>query len=76
MPRKEDLALKNASPYSAVITRERFLFYETRTTARLLTEGNSQEGVIQKIVDENLFQYPIKKSVRRVVSEHCWDLYR
>ena len=68
MPRKEDLALKNASPYSAVITREQFLFYETRTTARLLTEGNDKDEVIQKIVDENLFQYPTEKSVRRMAT--------
>ena len=68
MPPKEYLATKNASPYSAVITREQFLFYETRTAARLLTEGNSKEEVIQKIVDENLFQYPTEKSVRRMAT--------
>ena len=68
MPKKEDLAIKNASPYSAVITREQFLFYETRTTARLLTEGNSKDEVVQKIVDENLFQYPTEKSVRRMAT--------
>ena len=68
MPKKEDLAIKNASPYSAVITREQFLFYETRTTARLLAEGNSKDEVVQKIVDENLFQYPTEKSVRRMAT--------
>lgn len=31
--------LKVASPYSGVLTREQFLFYETRTTAKLLDEG-------------------------------------
>ena len=32
-------ALKEASPYTGVITREQFLFYEMRTTARLVEEG-------------------------------------
>ncbi len=68
MPNTEDFALKNASPYSAAITREQFLFYETRTTAQLLIEGNSKDEVIQKIVDENLFQYPTERSVRKIAS--------
>ena len=35
MPQKADRALKNASPYNAAITREQFLFYEMRITAKL-----------------------------------------
>jgi hypothetical protein len=56
------------SPYkgSASITREQFLFYEIRTTARLMQEGLSEEQVIEQIVQENLFQYPTEKSVRRM----------
>lgn len=68
MPNTEDFTLKNTSPYSAAITREQFLFYETRTTARLLTEGSSKTEVIQKIVDENLFQYPTERSVRKMAA--------
>ena len=49
---------KNSSPYNAAITREQFLFFETRTTARLLNEGFSKDEAVQKIIDENLFQYP------------------
>lgn len=67
MPDKIDKALKAASPYSAVITREQFLFYEMRTTARLVQEGLDREEIISKIVEENLFQYPTEKSVRRMV---------
>ena len=59
-------ALKAKSPYSAVITREQFLFFETRTTAKLLCEGFSREEIINKIVVDNLFQYPTEKSVRRM----------
>lgn len=56
--------LRKASPYSAVITREQFLFYETRTTAKLLAEGLTREEATERIVEENLFQYPTEKSVR------------
>ena len=66
MPGKDKVALKAASPYSAVVTREQFLFYETRTTARLISKGLSDEEVVERIVSENLFQYPTKKSVRKM----------
>ena len=59
--------LRENSPYSAVLTREQFLFYETRTTAKLLCEGLSKDETIERIVKENLFQYPTEKSVRRMV---------
>ena len=58
--------LRNQSSYSAALTREQFLFYETRTTARLLCEGLSREEVVDRIVHENLFQYPTEKSVRKM----------
>lgn len=56
------------SPYkgSAQITREQFLFYEMRTTARLMCEGIDDNEVIERIVDENLFQYPTEKSIRQM----------
>ena len=57
---------KSNSPYNAAITREQFLFFETRTTAKLLIEGLSKEETIKKIVDENLFQYPTEKSLRKM----------
>lgn len=60
--------LKNNSPYNAAITREQFLFFETRTTARLLTEGWSRKEIVQKIVDENLFQYPTEKSLIKMAN--------
>jgi len=60
------LALAEQSPYKAYITREPFLFHEMRITARLLSEGNTDEEVLAKITDENLFQYPTEKSVKRM----------
>lgn len=61
---KDNSALRKASPYSGVLTREQFLFYETRTTARLMSEGLSREEVMERIIRENLFQYPTEKSLK------------
>ena len=63
---RDNTALREASPYSGVLTREQFLFYETRTVARLVCEGLDRGAVVEKIVDENLFQYPTEKSIRKM----------
>ena len=54
------------TPYNASLTREPFLFYEMRTTARLMAEGYSGADAVAKICDENLFQYPTEKTVKRI----------
>lgn len=66
MDKSNKAALKAASPYTAVITREQFLFHEVRTTAKLIHEGYEDEQVIERIVIDNLFQFPTEKSVRRM----------
>lgn len=66
MPNKDAAALRDASPYNAAMTREQFLFYEMRTTAKLKNEGLSDEEVANRIVSDNLFQYPTEKSVRKM----------
>ena len=66
MLRNQNKALKETSPYSAVITREQFLFHEVRTTAKLISEGLSRDEVINRIVADNLFQYPTEKTIRRM----------
>ena len=60
--------IKNSSPYkgSAQITREQFLFYEMRTTAKLMREGLNDDEIIDRIVADNLFQYPTEKSIRQM----------
>lgn len=52
---KDKRTLRAASPYSAVITREQFLFYEVRTTAKLICEGLCDDEIAERIVKENLF---------------------
>lgn len=63
---KDNNALRDASPYNAAITREQFLFYEVRTTARLVCEGLGNDEVVDRIVKDNLFQYPTEKSVKKM----------
>ncbi|MFI3177733.1 MAG: DUF1819 family protein [Eubacteriales bacterium] len=57
-----------ASPYngSGSLTREQFLFYEMRITAKLLSNGFSDEEVIHQILVENLFQYQTEKSLKTI----------
>ena len=66
MLEKDKIALRDASPYNAAITREQFLFYEVRTTAKLVCEGLSNDEVVTRIMKENLFQYPTEKSVKKM----------
>lgn len=54
------------SPYNGGLTREQFLFHEMRITAKLMSEGCTDAQVIEKIVQDNLFQFPTEKSVRNL----------
>lgn len=42
------------------------MFYEMRTTARLLVECGADEEVVSRIIEENLYQYPSERSLRKV----------
>ena len=53
--------------YSASLTREQFLFKETRIVAELMVEGFDEVAIYKKIVLENLFQLPTEKSVRSLI---------
>ena len=58
------------SPYSGSgsLTREQFLFHETRIVARLIVdEGLDDDEIIERTMTENLFQFPTEKSVKRTV---------
>lgn len=63
---------QNTSPYkgSGQLTREQFLFYEMRTTAKLMVEGLDDSEMMKRIVDDNLFQYPTEKSLASI-SKAC-----
>lgn len=56
--------VKDSVQYKSSITREQFMFYEMRATAKLFMEGLTDEEIISRIVSENLFQYPTEKQTR------------
>ena len=58
--------MDNTYPYIASLTREQFLFYEMRTTAKLLSCGLSEKDAVAHIRRDNLFRYPTEKSVARM----------
>lgn len=58
--------MDNSYPYIASLTREPFLFYEMRTTAKLICSGLNKDEIVEKITKQNLFQYPTEKSVARM----------
>ena len=61
MLEKDRATLKEASPYNGVLSREQFLFFETRTVAQLMSEGLDKTEIVDRIVRENLFQYPTER---------------
>ena len=66
--------MDHSYPYIASLTREPFLFYEMRSTAKLMTEGNSDDAIVKEIVEQNLFQYPTEKSITRMAKACKTDL--
>lgn len=60
--------MRKSSPYNGSLTREQFLFYEMRTTAKLLSDGMTDEEAMDAIVRENLFQNPTEKSIKKLAS--------
>lgn len=63
---KGNFDINNSSPYKSSLTREQYLFYEMRTTAKLMTQGISDENIVNQIISDNLFQYPTEKSLKRM----------
>lgn len=68
MPKRKESSLSVESEYNGALTREQFLFYEMRTTAKLLSEGKSDKEVVNEIINDNLFQYPTEKSIKLIAN--------
>lgn len=50
----------------AYITREQFLLREMRITCQLHLDGLSNEEIVARVKDENLFQYPTERMVSNI----------
>lgn len=62
---------KSDSPYkgSGSLTREQFLFHETRIVARLMIdEGLNGAEIVETVEKENLFQFPTERMVRNIAN--------
>lgn len=49
--------------YNGGLTREQFLFYEIRMMASLVSQGYTKADAIEKIREENLFQFPTERMI-------------
>ena len=56
--------------YNANLCNEQFLFYEMRIVAKLMLEGLSDEEIIAKVREENLFQKPTERKLVEL-SRNC-----
>lgn len=54
--------------YNGGLTREQFLFYEIRTVGTLLENGLSREEALERIEEENLFQFPTERMITNIAS--------
>ncbi len=52
--------------YNGSLTREQFLFYEIRTVASLMQQHLSRDEILNKIKQENLFQFPTERMVSSI----------
>ena len=53
---------------SGAITREQFLFYEMRTIAKLVQENLTEQEILRKVYQDNLFQYPTERSIKTIAN--------
>ena len=63
------------SKYNGSLTREQFLFYEMRTTARLMLGNLTDKEIIDRIVSDNLFQYPTEREISKMAGVCIKRLY-
>ena len=54
------------SEYNGGLTREQFLFFEIRVVASLLLQGLSRDEILEKIREENLFQFPTERMISSI----------
>jgi Putative inner membrane protein (DUF1819) len=53
--------------YSATLTGASFLFLELKQVLKLKREGISDKEIKKKVIDENVFEYQITSSLKRIV---------
>lgn len=61
--------------YNAAITSQLFWVQETRTVARLIKEGVSDEEILRQSVEENIFGAPSLDRQKKIASTACRRLH-
>ena len=56
----------NVLKYKGALTAEQYLYYEIRTVAKLMKDDKDLDEIIQIVSDDNLFQYPTEREVKRM----------
>ena len=54
--------------YNGGLTREQFLLFEIRVVSKLVIEGLSREEILEKIREENLFQFPTERMIKSILN--------
>lgn len=52
--------------YNGGLTAEKFLFHEIRIVAQMYLDNKSGEEIIQLVSQDNLFQYPTEREIKRL----------
>ena len=52
--------------YNGALTREQFLFFEIRIVASLMLQGLKRNEVLEKVKEENLFQFPTERMISSI----------
>lgn len=55
-----------ASPYKGSLTREQFLFSEIKITAKLMYEGLNDDEILDRIIANNLYQFPTERMIKNL----------
>ena len=50
--------------YDGALTREQFMFLEMRKVARMTIQGMTEEEILSRVYDDNLFQYPTQREIK------------
>ena len=58
--------MDRCNEYKGSLTREQFLFFEMRVAAKLIAEGFSEADATQKILEDNLFQFPTERMISSI----------
>ena len=64
--------MERCDEYKGGLTREQFLFYEIRVAAKLICEGCSRDEATERIIQDNLFQFPTERMISSI-AKTCFD---